>query len=118
MTTCTTCTPTCGRCDSDHDGAGVRHRGRPRRRDVEVLIAHALQGLGQLRAGLVAVCAAACVATLVAQEPPNGWPTYHGDYSGRRHSGLTQITPANVHQLTLTWAFETGQTASIKASPI
>jgi alcohol dehydrogenase (cytochrome c) len=66
----------------------------------------------------VAVCAAACVATLAAQEAPNGWPTYHGDYSGRRHSSLTQITPANVHQLTLAWAFETGQTGSIKASPI
>jgi alcohol dehydrogenase (cytochrome c) len=59
-----------------------------------------------------------CVAAMAAQDAPNGWPTYHGDYSGRRHSSLTQITPANVHQLTLAWAFETGQTASIKASPI
>ncbi len=46
------------------------------------------------------------------------WPTYHGDHSGQRHSPLTQITPANVHQLTLAWAFQTGQTQQIKATPI
>ncbi len=26
----------------------------------------------------------------------DSWPQYHGDYSGKRHSKLTQITPANV----------------------
>jgi alcohol dehydrogenase (cytochrome c) len=46
------------------------------------------------------------------------WPTFHGDYSGRRHSMLTQVTPSNVGQLTLAWAFETGQTSQIKATPI
>jgi alcohol dehydrogenase (cytochrome c) len=49
---------------------------------------------------------------------PDSWPTYHGDYSGRRHSRLTQITPDNVRQLTLAWAFETGQSSQIKATPI
>ncbi len=48
----------------------------------------------------------------------DSWPTYHGDYSGRRHSALTQITPDNVHQLGLAWAFQTGQPQSIKATPI
>ncbi len=46
------------------------------------------------------------------------WPTYHGDYSGKRHSSLTQITPQNVHNLTLAWAFQTGQEATIKSSPL
>src|SRR4029434_3503771 len=46
------------------------------------------------------------------------WPTYHGYYSGQRHSPLTQITPANVSQLTLAWAFQTGQSASIKSTAI
>jgi alcohol dehydrogenase (cytochrome c) len=46
------------------------------------------------------------------------WPTYHGDYTGQRHSRLTQITPDNVRQLTLAWSFQTGQTQQIKASPI
>lgn len=50
--------------------------------------------------------------------PTDSWPGYHGDYSGRRHSSLTQITPANVNGLGLAWAFQTDQSASIKATPI
>ncbi len=48
----------------------------------------------------------------------DSWPTYHGDYTGRHHSPLTQIAPANVKQLTLAWAFQTNLTQSIKATPI
>lgn len=58
------------------------------------------------------------VSTVFAGGPGDGWPTYHGDYSGRRHSALTQITPANVGGLTLAWAFQTSQTAAIKSSPL
>src|ERR1700730_13195493 len=53
-----------------------------------------------------------------AQDARDSWPTYHGDYSGQRHSRLTQITPANVHQITLAWAFATGQTSRITGTPI
>ena len=56
--------------------------------------------------------------TAILKRAIDSWPTYHGDYSGQRHSPLTQITPANVSQLTLAWAFQTGQSASIKATPI
>ena len=49
---------------------------------------------------------------------PDSWPLYHGDYSGRRHSALKQITPQNVANLSLAWAFQTGQNASIKSSPL
>jgi len=52
------------------------------------------------------------------QRSPENWPTYHGDYSGRRHSQLTQITPQNVAYLTLAWAFQTNQTAAIKSTPL
>src|SRR5437868_8302508 len=31
------------------------------------------------------------------------WPTYNGDYSGKRYSALTQINQSNVKQLTLAW---------------
>ena len=48
----------------------------------------------------------------------DSWPMYHGDYSGKRHSSLTQITPRNVPGLTLAWAFQTGQGATIKSSPL
>ena len=50
--------------------------------------------------------------------PADSWPLYHGDYSGRRHSPLTQITPQNVGKLALSWAFQTNQPAQIKSSPL
>ncbi len=46
------------------------------------------------------------------------WPTFHGEYSGQRHSKLTEITPDNVRRLALTWAFQTNQAQQIKATPI
>jgi alcohol dehydrogenase (cytochrome c) len=55
---------------------------------------------------------------MLLHPPPDSWPGYHGDYSGRRHSKLAQITPQNIHKLSLAWAFQSGQMASIKASPL
>lgn len=48
----------------------------------------------------------------------DSWPLYHGDYSGQRHSHLTQITPQNVKGLTLAWAYQTNQRDQIKSTPI
>jgi alcohol dehydrogenase (cytochrome c) len=33
----------------------------------------------------------------------NDWPTYSGDYSGKRYSKLTQVNQSNVKNLTLAW---------------
>jgi hypothetical protein len=33
----------------------------------------------------------------------DSWPTYSGDYSGRRYSALTQINQSNVKNLALAW---------------
>ena len=37
--------------------------------------------------------------------PTDSWPTYHGDYSGRRYSTLTQINAENVKTLGLAWLY-------------
>jgi alcohol dehydrogenase (cytochrome c) len=83
--------------------------------------------LRALRALRSIIVAGACCVIVSAQSldpskllapSKDSWPTYHGDYTGQRHSRLTQITPANVHQLTLAWAFQTGQTQQVKATPI
>jgi alcohol dehydrogenase (cytochrome c) len=50
--------------------------------------------------------------------PADSWLTFHGDYSGRRHAVLTEITPENVNMLQQVWRFQTGQNQQIKASPI
>jgi alcohol dehydrogenase (cytochrome c) len=55
---------------------------------------------------------------ILLHPPADSWPGYHGDYSGRRHSSLTQITPQNVKNLGLAWAFQTEQPARIKSSPL
>lgn len=57
-------------------------------------------------------------AKMLLHPPPDSWVSYHGDYTGQRHSSLTQITPANVGQLKLAWAFQTGLSPNIKATPI
>ncbi len=49
---------------------------------------------------------------------PSRWLTYSGDYSGHRHSPLTQITPDNVQQLTAQWTFQTGTLGSFQTTPI
>ncbi len=41
--------------------------------------------------------------TLLTKAPTDAWPTYNGDYSGRRFSTLAQINQENVKHLTLAW---------------
>ena len=43
---------------------------------------------------------------------PSRWLTFSGDYTGQRHSPLTQITPANVHRLAAQWTFQSETTAA------
>ena len=49
---------------------------------------------------------------------PTRWLTNGGDYSGHRHSPLTQITPENVNQLAAQWTFQTGTLGSFQTTPI
>ena len=72
------------------------------------------------------VLIAACVAPLARTQgldaasllkpPTDTWPTYNGDYSGRRYSTLDQINSLNVNTLTLAWAFRTPRN-TIKSTP-
>src|SRR5215208_1455758 len=78
-----------------------------------------------LAAGIMMTCAVAADSAaqpldpaVLLNPPADSWPTYHGDYSGQRHSKLTQITPDNVGSMTLAWAFQTGQNDRIKSSPL
>ena len=49
--------------------------------------------------------------------PADTWPTYNGDYSGRRYSPLKQINAGNVRSLTLAWAFQ-AHSVAIKSTPL
>ena len=60
--------------------------------------------------GLVSVARAAdppagLDPALLTKPPTDSWPTYHGDYSGRRYSTLSQINTDNVKGLSLAWIY-------------
>ncbi len=42
--------------------------------------------------------------SLINKPLKDDWPTYNGDYSGKRYSALTQLNQSNVKNLTLAWA--------------
>ena len=44
--------------------------------------------------------------SLLSRPPVDGWPTYNGDYSGRRFSTLTKINDQNVKALSLAWMYQ------------
>lgn len=39
------------------------------------------------------------------KQPPDVWPTYNGDYSGRRFSELDQINQSNIDRLKIEWMY-------------
>ncbi|HUC75132.1 MAG TPA: acido-empty-quinoprotein group A [Vicinamibacterales bacterium] len=54
---------------------------------------------------LVALLAGVLSGVAAGQIPTDAWPTYHGDYSGRRYSTLKQINTGNVKNLALAWVY-------------
>lgn len=54
---------------------------------------------------------------MLLQAPTDTWPTYNGEYSGRRYSTLDQINASNIGSLTIAWIFRT-KGASIKSTPL
>ncbi len=47
------------------------------------------------------------------------WPTFNGDYSGRRYSALTTINASNVKHLSVAWIYDLPQGGGfVKATPL
>ncbi len=46
------------------------------------------------------------------------WPSYNGDYTGRRFSSLREINKTNVSQLRAAWVFHPGNTQRLQATPV
>jgi alcohol dehydrogenase (cytochrome c) len=76
---------------------------------------------------LVLLSAAAIGQSLLpaklAAPPTDSWPTYNGDYSGRRFSPLTKINDSNVDSMSLAWVYRVNVGggpfgAAIKATPV
>jgi len=63
-----------------------------------------------LTAFIAALVPALCPAQMLnpkklLEQPTDTWPTYNGDYSGRRFSTLNQINAGNVGSLSLRWMY-------------
>ncbi|HJY07847.1 MAG TPA: PQQ-binding-like beta-propeller repeat protein, partial [Bryobacteraceae bacterium] len=77
-----------------------------------------------LAALLLAAAAPSCFAADEGLDPAallkpatNTWPTFNGDYSGRRYSTLSQINQGNVKQLSLAWVMQM-KSVPIKSMPL
>lgn len=55
-------------------------------------------------------------AALLAPQATTAWPTYNGDYSGKRFSPLAQINAADVDNLAVDWILPIGGTDRFGAS--
>ncbi|HEY7333844.1 MAG TPA: PQQ-dependent dehydrogenase, methanol/ethanol family [Bryobacteraceae bacterium] len=55
---------------------------------------------------------------LNATKEPQNWLTYSGTFMSQRHSGLTQITPANAKDLTLKWVFQSRSIEKHEVTPL
>ena len=66
---------------------------------------------------VITLCAWGLVAH-AADSIKDNWPTYNGDYTGRRFSGLTQITPQNAGHLQAQWVFHTRTPGVLEGTPV
>lgn len=56
-------------------------------------------------------------ADLLAAPVAANWPSYNGDYTGRRFSALAGITPANVSRLAARWVFHARNSDRLETTP-
>src|ERR1700730_7305938 len=55
---------------------------------------------------------------LSAQPAAKNWLSYNGDYTGRRYSGLDQLTSKNVASLRAQWVFHAPNSDSLEVTPV
>ena len=55
---------------------------------------------------------------LGANQEPQNWLTYSGNYNGWRHSELDQINTGNVSRLGLQWAFQVADLGQFETTPL
>src|SRR6266851_8784133 len=76
----------------------------------------------RLSLALVAIAAAGSDAQVryedILKGPAENWLTYAGDYQGRRHSALKQITVENAASLTPKWVYHVPKANGLRTNPI
>jgi alcohol dehydrogenase (cytochrome c) len=72
------------------------------------------QGHGATSSSALQVTAEDLLTTPVGEN----WPSYNGDYTGRRYSSLREINRANIAQLRAAWVFHPGNTERLEVTPV
>jgi len=54
----------------------------------------------------------------LGQPPVSVWPTFNGDYTGRRFSTLTQIGSGNLNRLALEWVYRITSVGAQRGAPV
>lgn len=57
-------------------------------------------------------------ADLLVRPPQDNWPSYNGDYSGRRYSALAEINVGNVSKLRAQWIFHASSSDHLEVTPV
>ena len=55
---------------------------------------------------------------LLQKQITHNWVSYNGDYTGRRFSELTQITPDNVNRMAAQWVFHVRGAGPMEVTPV
>lgn len=75
-----------------------------------------------LHPALVFLTLSVCVAQVrfedILKSPNENWLTYAGDYQGKRHSPLKQITKENAGMLVAKWVYHVPKASGLRTSPI
>jgi alcohol dehydrogenase (cytochrome c) len=74
-------------------------------------------GVAATNAGVISATVNVTPEALHAPAGAN-WPSYNGDYSGRRYSSLRQINRANAGQLRAQWVFHVRDSRDLEVTPI
>ncbi len=78
--------------------------------------------MSRRRVLLLAGCAGLLSAQVryedIRQSPGDDWLTYAGDYAGRRHSPLAQITAGNAGRLVPKWVYHVPEAKGLRTSPV
>ncbi|MGE0815963.1 MAG: PQQ-dependent dehydrogenase, methanol/ethanol family [Vicinamibacterales bacterium] len=75
--------------------------------------------LGVMAAGALAAAQTVPYRRIVdAAAEPGAWLTYNGTYDGQRHSGLDQLTPANVGRLVPAWVYQVRGEGQVETSAV
>ena len=86
------------------------------RRTVHILVVFSCLSASGLDSSLSKIDVRA--EDLLVQPPAANWISYHGDYSGRRYSSLSQVNLTTVSQLRAEWVFHVRNTNWLETTPI